>query len=103
MDPPNDTEPFFGFDDLGGDPGFNVYPEFDSNSDLSGANSAGDDRATVCDPATAPCGAPATDPTGDTAFAAATFLAQAPEAAAIIFVGAGLTGLGLIRRKRGHS
>jgi hypothetical protein len=94
VDPPNDTQPFFGFDDVGGDPGFNVDPEFDAATDLSA-------WTTVCDPATASCGAPATDPNADPAFASATFdLAQAPEPAAIILVGAGLTGLGLIHRKR---
>jgi hypothetical protein len=101
VDPPNETQPFFGFDDVGGDPGFNANPEFDSDTDLSGTNSAGDDWATVCDPAIASCGTPATDPTSDPVFAAATFdLAQAPEPAAVILVGARLTGLGLMRRKR---
>jgi hypothetical protein len=44
VDPPDETQPFFGFDDVGGDPGFNADPEFDTASDLSA-------WTTVCDPA----------------------------------------------------
>ncbi len=94
VDPPNDTEPFFGFDDVGGDPGFNADPEFDAASDLSA-------WTTVCDPETASCGTPDADPTGDAAFAAATQdLGEAPEPASMILIGAGFAGIGLLRRKR---
>jgi hypothetical protein len=103
VDPPADT-PFIGFDDIGGDTGDvggNTSPEFDSGSDLGGTSDPGDDWSQPCDPETSSCGTPATDPTSDPTFAAdSSTFAQAPEPASYILIGAGLAGVGLIRRKR---
>jgi hypothetical protein len=103
VDPPAD-DPFFGFDDIGGDTGDvggNTNPEFDLDSDLSGSNNAGDTWTQPCDPETQSCGTPDSYPNSDPQFASATnALEETPEPAGFILIGAGLFAVIAFRRKR---
>jgi hypothetical protein len=101
VDPPGDT-PFIGFDDIGNDPGGNVSPEFDLDSDASGSSSPADDWSQPCDPETSSCGTPATSPTADSVFAAdSSQFSESPEPSTSLIAGAGLiVAAGLLRRRK---